>query len=134
MVKSNSLNYRFRNPLAASVICKSSSKISIIIYVVLASIIVDTFINQNIQVRNSVNITSSWGIALFISLAAIAIVGQYYILGFVKHQKKGKDTQYFLSDYRDHPISVNSHSLVCRRRHSHILALSERESGFSYCG
>jgi hypothetical protein len=86
MVKSNSLNYRFRNPLAASVICKSSSKISIIIYVVLASIIVDTFINQNIQVRNSVNITSSWGIALFISLAAIAIVGQYYILGFVKQR------------------------------------------------
>jgi hypothetical protein len=86
MVKANPLNSRFRNPLATSVICKSSSKISIIIYVVLASIIVDTFINQNIQVRNSVNITSSWSIALFFTLAAIAIVGQYYILGFVKQR------------------------------------------------
>ena len=86
MVKSNSLNIRIRNPLATSVICKSSNKISIVIYIVLASIIIDTFINQNIQVRNSANITSSWSIALFVSLAAIAIVGQYYILGFVKQR------------------------------------------------
>ena len=84
MVKSDSLNIRFRNPFAASVICKSSNKISLVIYIVLASIIVDTFINQNIQVRNSVNITSGWSIALFASLAAIAVVGQYYILRFVK--------------------------------------------------
>ena len=86
MVRSTSLNSRFRNPLATSIICKSSKKISIVIFVVLAVMIVDTFINQNIQVRNSVNITSSWSIALFITLAAIAIVGQYYILGFVKHR------------------------------------------------
>ena len=66
MVKSNSLNSRFRNPLATSIICKSSKKISIVIFVVLAGMIVDTFINQNIQVRNSVNITSGWSIALFI--------------------------------------------------------------------
>ena len=86
MVKANPLNSRFRNPLATSIICKSSKKISIVIFVVLAGMIVDTYINQNIQVRNSVNITSSWSIALFITLAAIAIVGQYYILGFVKQR------------------------------------------------
>jgi hypothetical protein len=82
----NSLNSRFRNPLAPSIIGKSTKNISIVIFVVLASMIVDTFINQNIQVRDSVNITSTWSIALFITLAAIAMIGQYYILVFVKHK------------------------------------------------
>jgi hypothetical protein len=86
MVRASSINSRFRNPLATSIICKSSKKISIVIFVVLASMIVDTFINQNIQVRNSINITSTWSIALFITLAAIAMIGQYYILVFVKHK------------------------------------------------
>jgi hypothetical protein len=86
MVTANSLNSGFRNLLAPSVVCKSSRKISFVIYIILASVIVDTFINQNIQIRNSIDTTSSWSIALFISLAAIAIVGQYYILGFVKQR------------------------------------------------
>ena len=42
MVKANPLNSRFRNPLATSIICKSSKKISIVIFVVLAGMIVDT--------------------------------------------------------------------------------------------
>jgi hypothetical protein len=60
-----------------------SRRISILIYVVLASIIIDTIINQNIDIRRSMEMTSAKSIGLFLALAATAIVGQYYILGFV---------------------------------------------------
>lgn len=88
MVKANSLFHGLRNPFASTIIYKSRNKISIVVYVVLVSIIVDTFINQNIQVRNAIGISSTWGIALFITLTAIAMIGQFYILRFVKHKSR----------------------------------------------
>jgi hypothetical protein len=88
MVKANSLFSGFRNPFASAIIYKSRNMISIVVYIVLISIIADTFINQNIQVRNAIGISSSPSIALFVTLAAIAMIGQYYILGFVKQKSR----------------------------------------------
>jgi hypothetical protein len=88
MVKANSPFSSFRNPFAFAIIYKSRNKISIVVYVVLVGIIADTFINQNIQVRNAIDISSTWSIVFFVSLAAIAMLGQFYILGFVKHKSR----------------------------------------------
>jgi hypothetical protein len=78
----------FNNNSFAAASSHSSRRISILIYAVLASIIVDTIINQNIDIRNSIEMSSAKSIALFLALAAIAIVGQYYILGFVGQKSR----------------------------------------------
>jgi hypothetical protein len=88
MVKANSLFSGLRKPFASASIYRNRNKISIVVYIVLVSIIADTFINQNIQVRNAIGISSSWSIALFVTLAAIAMIGQFYILRFVKHKSR----------------------------------------------
>src|ERR687896_130568 len=80
MVRANSLFSSFRIPFAFPRIYRSRNNIAIIVYIVLASIIADTFVNQNVQVRNFIGISSNWGIAFFIILAAVTIMGQYYIL------------------------------------------------------
>src|SRR5918999_2608218 len=83
MVRANSLFSSFRSfriPFAFPSIYRSRNNIAIIVYIVLASIIADTFVNQNVQVRNFIGISSNWGIAFFIILAAVTIMGQYYIL------------------------------------------------------
>src|SRR5919106_7053166 len=88
MVRANSLFSSFRIPFASPTIYRSRNKVTIIVYIVLASIIADTFVNQNIQVRNFIGVSSNWGIAFFIILAAVTIMGQYYILKFVRHKTR----------------------------------------------
>lgn len=58
--------------------------ISIIIYIVLACIVADTIVNQNIDIRNSMDMSSTQSISLFVALTAISIVGQFYIVEFVR--------------------------------------------------
>lgn len=88
MVKANSLFSGFHNPFASPSFYRNRNKISIVVYIVLVSIIADTFVNQNVQVRNAIGISSTWSIALFVTLAAIAMIGQFYILRFVKHKSR----------------------------------------------
>src|ERR671917_409534 len=91
MVRANSLFSSFRSfriPFAFPSVYRSRNNIAIIVYIVLASIIADTFVNQNVQVRNFIGISSNWGIAFFIILAAVTIMGQYYILKFVRHKTR----------------------------------------------
>ncbi len=64
----------------------SSKKISAVIYVVLASIVVDTIINQNVNIRNSLDMTSNFSIVLFVLVALIAIIGQRLILEYVRQK------------------------------------------------
>ena len=64
----------------------SNRRVSIIIYVVLISLIVDTIINQNVDIRDSMNMPSTMSISIFLTLAAIAILGQCYILEFVRQK------------------------------------------------
>ena len=88
MVRANSLFSSFRIPFASPSIYRNRNKITIIVYIVLASIIADTFVNQNAQVRNFISISSDWSIAFFIILAAVTIMGQYYILKYVRHKTR----------------------------------------------
>ena len=64
-------------------IINSNRKISAIVYAVLVTIVVDTVINQNADYLVNQN-TSGPGIALFIVMATISIIGQYFILEYVK--------------------------------------------------
>lgn len=73
-----SINYR---PIHK--IINSNRKISAIVYAVLVIIVLDTLINQNADYLIDQN-TSGPGIALFIIMAAISIIGQYFILEYVK--------------------------------------------------
>jgi hypothetical protein len=66
-------------------IIRNSKKVSIIVYVVLASLVVDTILNQNEEIHAYLK-SQGWDISVFIILAAIAMVGQYYILEFVKYR------------------------------------------------
>jgi uncharacterized integral membrane protein len=88
MVRANALFSSFRIPFASPRIYRSRNKIAIIVYVVLACIILDTFVNQNAQVRDFISISSNWSIAFFIILAAVTIMGQYYILKYVRHKTR----------------------------------------------
>lgn len=62
-------------------IISSNKKISIVVYVVLAVIVVDTVINQNADYLVSQN-TSGQGLALFVTLVVMSILGQYFILEY----------------------------------------------------
>lgn len=61
----------------------SNKRISIVVYVVLAVIVVDTIINQNADYLVAQN-TSGYGLALFVILVVASILGQYFILEYVK--------------------------------------------------
>ena len=69
---------------SVSVSFYNNRTVSIIIYIVLACIVVDTIVNQNIDIRNSMYMSSTQGIGLFVALTTISIVGQFYILEFVR--------------------------------------------------
>jgi hypothetical protein len=49
--------------------------------------VTDTILNQNEELSDYLG-TYGWDIALFVTLAAFAIAGQYYILEFVKHKSR----------------------------------------------
>jgi hypothetical protein len=60
---------------------------SIVVYIVLATMVIDTILNQHEEVRFYLR-TYSLEIVLFVALAALAIAGQYYILEFVKYKSR----------------------------------------------
>lgn len=64
-------------------IVNSYRNISTIVFVILITIVIDTVINQNADYLVNQN-TSGPGIALFIIMAVISILGQYFILEYVK--------------------------------------------------
>ena len=60
---------------------------SLVIYIVLATMVTDTILNQNEEVSFYLR-TYSLEIVLFVVLAALAIAAQYYILEFVKYKSR----------------------------------------------
>jgi hypothetical protein len=65
----------------------SNRKISAIVYVILVTIVVDTLINQNADYLVEQN-SSGPGVALFVMMAAISILGHFFILEYVKLKSK----------------------------------------------
>ena len=66
----------------------SNRKSSIVIYVILAIMVVDTIFNQHEEISVYLKTYGS-DIILFVLLAALAIAGQLYILEFVKYKSRG---------------------------------------------
>ncbi|HYZ50676.1 MAG TPA: hypothetical protein VE593_07300, partial [Nitrososphaeraceae archaeon] len=65
----------------------NNRKISIVVYVILVTIVVETMINQNAEYLVAFN-TSTPSIALFIVMASVCMVGQYFILEYVKDKSR----------------------------------------------
>ena len=91
MVRSSNRFFSKRyNPLysfSVSTMINNNRKISIVVYVVLVTIVVDTMINQNADYLVAFN-TSASGIALFIVMASVCMIGQYFILEYVKDKSR----------------------------------------------
>jgi hypothetical protein len=81
----NKLHNPFSERISSNVdaIINNNRKISIVVYVMLVTIIVDTVINQNADYLVATN-TSALGVSLFIIMASLCMVGQYLILEYVK--------------------------------------------------
>ena len=86
--KNKSILRIFYNPTSSSKTIWSSKKISIAIYVVLAGIVIDTIINQNVDIRNSLDMSSSFSIVVFVVVAVIVIIGQYFVLEYVRQKSR----------------------------------------------
>jgi hypothetical protein len=65
----------------------STTRISIMVYVVLAVIVLDTTLNQNPELRLHLK-NSGLNIAFFVICGIIAIAGQFYIIQFVRQKSK----------------------------------------------
>jgi hypothetical protein len=63
----------------------SIPRISVIVYIVLAVIVIDTTLNQNSELRLHLK-DSGWDVAFFGISGLIAIVGQMYVIQFVKQK------------------------------------------------
>lgn len=86
MVKNLTFLDRFHIP-PLSIIIQNSRNISILAYIVIGAMVIDTILNQNEDVRTYFQ-TLLWDTGLFILLAAIAIVGQYCLLEFLKYKSR----------------------------------------------
>lgn len=86
MVKNSTFLDRFHIP-PLSIIIQNNRNISILAYIVVGAMVVDTILNQNEDVRTYFQ-TLLWDTGLFILLAAIAIVGQYCVLEFLKYKSR----------------------------------------------
>ena len=84
MVRSDKFSIAFQIP-SSSLIIHNNRNISIVVYVLIAMMVVDTILNQNEMVRAHLKTYGS-DVSVFILLSAIAIVGQYYILEYVKYK------------------------------------------------
>lgn len=80
----NTLFNNFYNSMSLSSV-QNSTKISIIAYIVLGIIVVDTILNQNEQMRSLLE-DSGLGVALFVALMIILIGGNFYVLEFVRQK------------------------------------------------
>jgi hypothetical protein len=85
----NSILSRFCNPIlypfssGPSKIFNDNRKIGIVVCIVLITIVIDTMINQNADYLAAQN-SSTLGVFLFIMMALICIIGQYFILEYAK--------------------------------------------------
>jgi hypothetical protein len=81
----NNLYNSFSDHISSNInsIVNNNRKISIVVYVMLVTIVVDTVINQNADYLVTTN-TSALGVSLFIIMASLCLVGQYLILEYVK--------------------------------------------------
>jgi hypothetical protein len=84
MVRSNSRLHKHYGPLA-SLTLRSNKNISIVVCIVIAIMVIDTNLNQNEKFREYL-LSYELDVSLFILLAAIAILGQYYIIAYVKYK------------------------------------------------
>jgi hypothetical protein len=84
MVRSDKFPNAFHNP-SSSLTIQNNKNISIVVYVLISMMVVDTILNQNEEVRAHLK-TYGLDVSIFIVLSAIAIVGQYYILEYVKYK------------------------------------------------
>jgi hypothetical protein len=80
----NPLRYTFSRTTA---IVNNDRKISVVVYITLITIVVDTMINQNVHRLVSQN-TSPFGISLFIAMTSVCVIGQYLILSFAKEKTR----------------------------------------------
>jgi formate hydrogenlyase subunit 3/multisubunit Na+/H+ antiporter MnhD subunit len=76
------LNNFFSN---LSIISSRSTIISVIVYIVLAVIVIDTTLNQNPELRLHLK-DSGLNVTFFIICGIIAIVGQFYIIQYVRQK------------------------------------------------
>ena len=65
----------------------TNKRFSILIYVLIATLSVDTMINQVADIL-APQARSFWGIVLFVIIAIICIIGQFFILQFVKKKSR----------------------------------------------
>jgi hypothetical protein len=86
MIRSNRFLNTFYGPLS-SFDKLSNKNISIVVYVIIAMMVVDTILNQNEEVRAYFK-AHGYDLGLFVLLAAVAIVGQYYVLRYVKDKSE----------------------------------------------
>ena len=86
MVKASSYsNNFFKRQFPVSLY--SNRRSSIVIYVILATMVVDTILNQHEGISVYLK-THGWDIVLFVVLAALSICGQFYVLEFVKQKSR----------------------------------------------
>jgi hypothetical protein len=84
MVRIDKFPITFHNPFS-SLIIHNNRNISILVYVLISMMVVDTILNQNEEVRAHLK-TYGLDVSVFILLSAIAIVGQFYIIEYVKYK------------------------------------------------
>jgi hypothetical protein len=73
----------YRVSSATGKIINDNKKIGMVVYIVLVAIVVDTMINQNADSLSAQN-SSALGMVLFIVMASVCIIGQYFILEYTK--------------------------------------------------
>ncbi|HEX5673338.1 MAG TPA: hypothetical protein VFX75_03970 [Nitrososphaeraceae archaeon] len=81
---SNFFLNNFYNQFALASV-QNTTKISIIVYTALAVIVIDTILNQNSEIRFHLE-SSGFSVALFIVMWMILIVGNFYVLEFVRQK------------------------------------------------
>jgi hypothetical protein len=74
-------------PLSSLILRNNNRNISVVIYVVLVVMVVDTILNQNGEVRANLK-RLGYDVSLFVLLAGIAIIGQYFVLEYVKYKSQ----------------------------------------------
>jgi hypothetical protein len=86
MVRGNRFLNTFYGPLS-SFDKLSNKNISIVVYIIIAMMVVDTILNQNEEVRAYFK-AHGYDLGLFVLLAAVAVIGQYYVLKYVKDKSQ----------------------------------------------
>jgi hypothetical protein len=78
------LSYTFSQTKAT---VNNNTKISVVVYIILVTVVVDTMINQNVDRLVAQN-TSALGISIFMLIVSVCIIGQYLVLYFAKEKTR----------------------------------------------